>query len=83
MLGLTRLHDIAAARGDGLRPELLDLLRGQQLLLAANVEQIADHLPCHQVQAGPNPTSTTPAANVVAFPASDAARRPRQATARK
>ena len=27
MIGLTRLHDLAAHNGDGLRPEFLDLMR--------------------------------------------------------
>lgn len=79
MFGLINLHRIAVARGDGLRPELLELLSQQHLPGAANVEWIADYQAAGHVQAGPAPQPRLAAAdlsNVVAFPHDDRPARP-------
>ncbi len=71
MLGLIKLHRIAAERGDGLRPELLELLSQQHLPAAANVEWIADYQAAGHTQAGAAPRqqlADADLANVVAFP---------------
>jgi hypothetical protein len=49
------LHSLAARRGDGLRPELLDHLARREVLGAANVEELSAHRTDHFRQAGPNP----------------------------
>lgn len=51
MFGLTKLHELAAARGDGLKLELLDLFKERQRMMATNVAR----LPNRFDQAGPNP----------------------------
>lgn len=71
MLGLTRLHALAAGRGDGLRPELLELLSGQDAMRSGNVEDISRYLEHAPLQAGPHPTAALSQplpANVIAFP---------------
>lgn len=55
MFAFARLHDIAAQRGDGLRPELLDLIVSRQAHGCGNVEDLSAHLAEHFTQAGPNP----------------------------
>ncbi len=59
MLPLTGLHSLAASRGDGLRPELLELLRGRENMTAqnSNVVDIGHHHDMGSVQAGPNPVT--------------------------
>jgi hypothetical protein len=81
------LHGIAASRGDGLRPELLEVLARQRARTSgeANVADIAQHRDSGVVQAGPNPVGpvdTADAENVVMFPRADEARTPRRARAR-
>jgi hypothetical protein len=69
MLPFTNLHAIAAARGDGLRPEFLALI--DRLEAERTVADIARHRGDILIQAGPNPTGTTGAAlpdGVVKFP---------------
>lgn len=88
MLGLTNLHRIAAARGDGLRPELLELLQRANVTAAANVVSLDSYRKDGRQQSGPVPV-TTPAGpmpeNVVPFrttvpqPAKKAAAPKRQA----
>ncbi|HTV66935.1 MAG TPA: hypothetical protein VMF90_00205 [Rhizobiaceae bacterium] len=51
MFGLTKMHELAAARGDGLKPELLDLFEQRQRTIAANVARLHGRFD----QAGPNP----------------------------
>jgi len=71
MFELINLHRVAAERGDGLRPELLELLSQQHLPAAANVEWIADYQATGHVQAGAAPRQPLAGAdlsNVVAFP---------------
>lgn len=75
MDGLIALHRIAAARGDGLRPELLHLLVSRQGEAAQpNVTDIAAYRNDRRVQAGPNPVGTpdmSTAANVARLAAPD------------
>ena len=52
MFGLTKMHELAAARGDGLRAELLDHFEERQRTIAANVARLHGRVD----QAGPNPT---------------------------
>ncbi|MEI5679309.1 hypothetical protein G6N74_00280 [Mesorhizobium sp. CGMCC 1.15528] len=79
MLPLTGLHSLATSRGDGLRPELLALLRGRENVTAqnSNVVDIGHHQDTGSVQAGPNPVtklgSETPD-GVIRFPTTDEAR---------
>lgn len=53
MLPLSSFHAIAAARGDGLRPEFLALI--DRLEAEGAVADIARHRGDVQIQAGPNP----------------------------
>lgn len=69
MLPFTSLHAIAAARGDGLRPEFLALI--DRLEAERAVADIARHRGDVLIQAGPNPTGTAGATlpdGVVKFP---------------
>lgn len=70
MNGMTRLHAIAAMRGDGLRPELLALFeQRQQVSLQPNVIELKPH---NRDCAGPGPLGADLAAlpdSVLAFPA--------------
>lgn len=69
MLGLTNLHQIAAARGDGLRPELLELLQ-RAAQAAPNVVQLDQYRSDGMQQAGPVPCQSFGGAlpeNVVPF----------------
>ncbi len=69
MLPFTSLHAIAAARGDGLRPEFLALI--DRLEAERAVVDIARHRGDARIQAGPNPTGpigATPPDGVVRFP---------------
>ena len=70
MNGLTRLHAIAAARGDGLRPELLALFQRQyETARHPNVVVLQPH---DRTQAGPSPVgigTTDLPDGVLAFPA--------------
>lgn len=52
----TKLHDLAALRGDGLRAEILELLASRQAI--GNVEDISAYLVDHFSQAGPVPVAT-------------------------
>lgn len=69
MFGYMNLHAIAAARGDGLKPELLALLeRRRGIALPSNVVA----LPLERQWAGPGPSGagmTGLPAGVLAFPA--------------
>ncbi len=68
MSGLLNLHRIAAARGDGLLPELAELLEARAAREAANVVELGPV--SGQVQDGPMPGSGTPGflpGNVVTF----------------
>lgn len=51
----TKLHDLAAPRGDGLRTEILELIANRQSIGSGNVEDIFAHLMDHFSQAGPVP----------------------------
>jgi hypothetical protein len=53
MIPLNSFHAIAAARGDGLRPEFLALI--ERIAAESSVADIALHRGDAQVQAGPNP----------------------------
>ena len=55
MFHLTGLHRLAAPQGDGLRPEILELLAQRQAMIGGNVEDISIHLAEHYLQAGPHP----------------------------
>jgi hypothetical protein len=69
MLPLNSFHAIAAARGDGLRPEFLALI--ERLEAARALDDIARHRGDAQIQAGPNPAGEVGAAlpdGVVRFP---------------
>jgi hypothetical protein len=52
---LTGLHALAASRGDGLRPELLALLKQREAIQASGVSDIAGFREGAFRQAGPNP----------------------------
>jgi hypothetical protein len=54
MLLLNAIHAIAAARGDGLRPEFVALI--DRIEAERAVADIALHRGDTQIQAGPNPT---------------------------
>lgn len=56
MFLLNTLHAMAAARGDGLRPEFLALI--DRIEAERAVADIALHRGDAQIQAGPNPTGT-------------------------
>lgn len=69
MFRLNALHAIAAARGDGLRPEFLALI--DRIEAERTVADIALHRGDAQIQAGPNPTGVIGAElpdGVVKFP---------------
>ena len=55
-MNLLTFHKIAAARGDGLHPQLVafleEYIRGY---ISANVEDLAAHRGDEHIQAGPNP----------------------------
>lgn len=54
------LHRLAAARGDGLRPELLELLTSRRMIAAdPKVIELAAHRGEVFVQAGPNPAPSS------------------------
>lgn len=59
MLPFSILHSLAAERGDGLRPEFLELLRQREEITGqnANVVELSNHRDGTMVQAGPNPVS--------------------------
>lgn len=72
MFGFLSLHAIAAARGDGLRPELLELIAQQRALTTGptNISDLERRRASGTVQAGPNPAGCWRdgiAENVVAF----------------
>lgn len=71
---LTRLHGLAAPRGDGLRSELLEFLRNRGETVEANpaVTEICRHREATPIQAGPNPAPDLTGVlggNVLRFPA--------------
>ena len=69
MLPLNNFHAIAAARGDGLRPEFMALI--ERIAAESAVADIALHRGGAQVQAGPNPAGLVGATlpeGVVRFP---------------
>ncbi|NGO50212.1 hypothetical protein [Allomesorhizobium camelthorni] len=69
MFLLNPLHAIAAARGDGLRPEFLALI--DRIEAERAVADIARHRGDAQIQAGPNPTGAIgaePPDGVIKFP---------------
>lgn len=82
MSGLIGFHRMAAQRGDGLRPELLDLLIDmQQRRTGAKVVDIGVARGDGWTQSGPHPVGTAGSAtdgNVVALPS-----RPASAPARR
>ncbi|MDQ6432911.1 hypothetical protein RB623_02440 [Mesorhizobium sp. LHD-90] len=50
------LHRLAAHRGDGLDPKMLDLIeRRARIAAGATVEELARHRAATHMQAGPNP----------------------------
>jgi hypothetical protein len=51
MFELAKMHALAATRGDGLKPELLDHFEERQRTMAANIARIHGRFD----QAGPNP----------------------------
>jgi hypothetical protein len=59
MFGLLSFHAIAAARGDGMRPELLELLSRQSRLHASDtkIAYLEHHRATGFTQAGPNPVA--------------------------
>jgi len=68
---LTGLHAIAARRGDGLRPELLALLRHRETHFNTAIAEISRHRGDDFVQSGPNPQGRTGATlpeGVLRFP---------------
>ena len=72
MFGFLSLHSIAAARGDGLRPELLEMIAEQRALTAgdANISDLEQRRASGTIQAGANPAGCWRdgvAENVVAF----------------
>jgi len=70
MFGLSNFHQLASARGDGLRQDFLELLASREALLASNVEEISAHLAEHYTQAGPNPVAKlgdTPGESILLF----------------
>jgi hypothetical protein len=52
------LHSLAAPRGDGLRPELLELAARREAPNPANVVEFASRLDGGFLQAGPNPKNS-------------------------
>jgi hypothetical protein len=69
MLPLNSFHAIAAARGDGLRPEFLVLM--ERIAAESAVADIALRRGDAQIQAGPNPSGAIGTAlpeGVVRFP---------------
>ena len=63
MLGLTKLHEFAARRGEGLRPELLELLTDRPSAFEGgrNKVELAANRNDDFVQAGPNHGRSVPA----------------------
>jgi len=55
MLAMKQFHSLAASRGDGLRPELLDHFARREAFNAANVEDLSAHFTSGFRQAGPHP----------------------------
>ncbi|ESY74067.1 hypothetical protein X743_08975 [Mesorhizobium sp. LNHC252B00] len=49
------LHELAAARGDGLRPELVRLMKARAVLTAPGIAQLRERRGDDFEQAGPNP----------------------------
>jgi len=79
MLPLTGLHSLASARGDGLRPELLALLRERENMTAQNpnVVDLEHHRDTGPAQAGPNPVTKLGSEmpdGVIRFPTTDETR---------
>ncbi len=79
MNGLMRLHTIAAARGDGLRPELVALFRKSANAIGADpkIEQLSSYRTNSAIQAGPNPVASVNGAmpeGVLMFPGHKSAR---------
>ncbi len=72
MFGLLNLHAVAAARGEGLRPELLEMLLRRRDLHAphANIEHLEHRRADGLAQAGPNPARNDSGAadKVIVFP---------------
>lgn len=64
MTSFLSLHAAAAARGDGLRPELLALLAR----VAAAPQAALTPRPDSMIQSGPDPASTTGAEHHVVLP---------------
>ncbi|WP_442583438.1 hypothetical protein ACSBOB_16385 [Mesorhizobium sp. ASY16-5R] len=78
-MNLLPLHRLAAHRGDGLDPKMLDLLARREQLAAAgpNVEELARHRAATHMQAGPNPAAPASAdlpEGAIRFPARPAPR---------
>ena len=70
MSGLTAFHRLAAARGDGLDPRLLELLERRAALIEANPQVVEITAAGGFVQAGPCPQPKMPEflpGNVVGF----------------
>lgn len=86
MSGILNFHRLAAARGDGLHPKLLELLERREALTGSNpdVVEIDAFREGAFTQAGPGPTPKTPdflPGNVVGFkPKADVASAARRKT---
>ena len=66
MSNMIALHRLAASRGDGLHPKLLELLAHREALIEGNPGIVE----INATQSGPNPTSAVPdflPGNVVDF----------------
>ncbi|MEO3999978.1 hypothetical protein [Mesorhizobium sp. CAU 1732] len=66
MSDMIALHRLAASRGDGLHPKLLDLLAHREALIEGNPGIVE----INATQSGPNPTGAVPdflPGNVVGF----------------
>lgn len=71
LTALLAFHELAAAAGDGLHPELAALFEHQRRLALAAIEDLSDHRQAFMRQAGPNPGQARKGAlptGVVRFP---------------
>jgi hypothetical protein len=65
MFGMISLHGIAASRGDGLRPEILELLVARQVEASQpNVANLEAHRDNGWQQSGPHPLGHLDGANL-------------------
>ena len=83
MSSLIALHRLAATRGDGLDPRILDLLERRAALIEANPQVVEIAASGGFIQAGPCPQPRMPEflpGNVVGFVPKDAARQAQRKT---